>query len=87
MKTNCIRQKKMVMSELVEFLSLSNPLELCSDHFPNWLYQQGGIYKDPTVWIDGASPPQKHIFKNNMNLANSKIWPTQTLQRNSISML
>jgi hypothetical protein len=30
-----------VMSLLVEFSSLSNPLEVCSDHFTGWLGLQG----------------------------------------------
>jgi hypothetical protein len=54
----------------VEFLSSSNPLELCSGHFITWLYQPEGIIKDPTVWLVGARPQPKLIFKNNMNLKN-----------------
>ncbi len=55
----------LVMHELVEFVSLSNPLELCSDHFHARLCQPAGIIKDPSVWLDGAGPPPKYIFKNN----------------------
>jgi hypothetical protein len=46
------------MSKLVKFLSLSNPLELCSHHFSSRLHRPVGIIKDPTVWLDGAIPPQ-----------------------------
>ncbi len=38
-----------VMSDMVKFLSLLNPLELCSGHFPSRLCQPGCISKDPTV--------------------------------------
>ncbi len=61
------------MSKLVKFLSLSNLLELCSDHFPSWLCKLRGVNKDPTVWLDGARPPPMYNFKNNMSLTNSKI--------------
>jgi hypothetical protein len=47
----------------VKFSSLSNPLELCSDHFIGQRCQPGGINKDPTIWIDGARLPLKYIFK------------------------
>ncbi len=46
------------MSELVEFSVF---------HLP------GGIIKDSSVWLDGARPPPKSVFKNNMSLTNSKI--------------
>jgi hypothetical protein len=39
--------------------NLSNPLELCLEHFTNLLCQPGGISKDPTVWLDGARPPPR----------------------------
>ncbi len=61
------------MSELVKLSSLSNPLELCSDHFSGQLCWSGGIKKDPTVWLDVALPPLKYDLKNNMNIANSNI--------------
>ena len=67
------------MSELVEFLNLSNLLELCLDQFPYWLCWLGGINKDPTVWLDGTRPPPKYAIKNNMGSMNTKIWPTETL--------
>ncbi len=54
------------MPEFVKFLNLSNPSELCSDHFPGWLCWPGGINKDPTVWLDGARPPPEHIFKDQL---------------------
>jgi hypothetical protein len=62
-----------VMSEFVKFFSLSNPSELCSDHFHTWLCQPGGINKDPTSWLDGATPPPKYVFRNIINLTNWKI--------------
>jgi hypothetical protein len=37
-----------------------------------------GINKDPPVWLDGARPPPKYVFKNNMSWMNSKIEPTLT---------
>ncbi len=61
------------MSEFVEFLSLSNPSELCSENFPDWLCQPEDINKDQTVWLDGARPPPKYVFNNNISLTNSKI--------------
>ncbi len=45
-----------VMSVLVKFLSLSNPLEPGSDHFTGRLSQPRGLNKDPIVWLDGARP-------------------------------
>jgi hypothetical protein len=68
----------LVMSGLVKFLSLSNSLELCSDHFPSWLCRPGGINKDPTVWPDGARP-SLYIFKNNFSWTNLQIWSAWTL--------
>jgi hypothetical protein len=41
-----------VMSDMVKFLSLLNPLELCSGHFPSRLHQPGCIKNDPTVRVD-----------------------------------
>jgi len=38
-------------------------LELGSDHFHNCLHQPGGINRDPTVWLDGARPHPKYVFK------------------------
>ncbi len=64
---------EVVISELVKFFCLSNPLELRSDHFPAGLCRSWGIKKDPTIWLDGARPPPKYVFKNFMCLANSKI--------------
>ncbi len=32
-----------------------------------------GLNKDPTLLLNGARPPPKYVFKNNMSLANSKI--------------
>jgi hypothetical protein len=64
---------KLVTSELVEFLSLSNPMELCSNNFPSWFHRPGGINKDPTAWLVGARPPDTYIFKNNISWPNSKI--------------
>ncbi len=55
----------LTVSELVKFLSLSNPLELCSDLFPRRLCRPVGISKDQTVWLDGARPPPRYVFKNN----------------------
>ncbi len=49
---------------------MSNSLELCTYHFPGWLRWPGGINKDPTVWVDGARPPNKYVFKNNISLTN-----------------
>jgi hypothetical protein len=43
------------MSELVEFLSLSNQLELCSVYFK-------GMNKDRIVWLDGGRPIQQCFF-------------------------
>jgi hypothetical protein len=42
------------------------------------LWQPGDFNMDPTVGIDGARPPPKYIFKDNMSLTNSKILPVQT---------
>jgi hypothetical protein len=52
-----------VMSELVNFLSLSNPLELLSDHFLCQITLLGGIYKDFSIWLDGARPPPELRFQ------------------------
>ncbi len=37
--------------------SLSNPLELCSDHFHGQHCRPGVLYKDPADWPAGARPP------------------------------
>jgi hypothetical protein len=68
------------MFEFVEFLSLSNPLELCSDHFSGWQSWPGGTNEDLTFWLDAARLPPKYVLKNNISSKYSKIWPTQTLQ-------
>jgi hypothetical protein len=39
-----------------------------------------GINKDPTIWLDRARPPPKYVSRYNINLTNSKIRPTLTLQ-------
>ena len=44
-----LSQKTLVMSVLVEFLSLSNPLELCLDYFSGLSCQPGAISKDTNV--------------------------------------
>ncbi len=62
----------MVMSELLKFLSLSNPSDLCSDLFIAKLCRPGVINKDPTVWLNGARPHPKYVYKNKMSLTNSK---------------
>ncbi len=62
-----------VISELIKFLSLSNPLELCSDCFPSRLCQRGGISKDPTVRLNGASEILNYIFINSMSSVHLKI--------------
>jgi hypothetical protein len=40
---------ELVLPKFVKFSSLSNPIELCSDHFPSQLCQLGYINEDPTV--------------------------------------
>ncbi len=57
--------------KFVKFLSLSNPTELCSDHFPGWQSLSGGINKDPTVWLEEDRQPPKYALINNMSLTNS----------------
>ncbi len=32
-----------------------------------------GFDKDPTIWLDGAGPTPKYVFKNNMSLTNSNL--------------
>jgi hypothetical protein len=61
-----VTKKVLRLSELVEFFSLSIQFDLCPDHFPGQLCRLGGINKDPTVRLDGARPPLKHIFKKRM---------------------
>ncbi len=68
-------QSNKKMSNLVEFVSLSNPFDQCSDHFIDWLCRPRGINKYPTVWLDGDRLLPKNIFKNNISLTNSKIRP------------
>jgi hypothetical protein len=46
--------------------SLSNPSELCSDHFPSRFCQPGVLNKDPTVWLDGARPPPISLIYNSI---------------------
>jgi hypothetical protein len=60
------------LSNLVKVTSLSNPLEICSNHFPSWLSRQGCINKDPTLWLDWARPSPNDVLKNNMSSMNSK---------------
>ncbi len=59
-----------VMPKLAKFLCLSNPLELCSDHFSHQLCWPGGINKDNTIWQDGARRLPKYIFRNKISLSN-----------------
>jgi hypothetical protein len=40
-----LAQVSSVMSELVKFLSLSNPLKVCSHHFPGRLFASASINK------------------------------------------
>jgi hypothetical protein len=42
-------QATTVGPKMVEFLSLSNDSEPCSDHFTGWLCQSGGLNKDATI--------------------------------------
>ncbi len=37
--------------------SLSNPLELCSDHSPGQHGQPGALHNDPTNGLDGVRQP------------------------------
>ncbi len=67
----------MDMSEFVKFLILSNPLELCSVHFPTFRGKGTSINKDPTVWPDRARPLPEYAFKTNMSLKSSKIKPME----------
>ncbi len=67
------------MSHLVKIFSLPNPLEPCSDYFAGWLCKPGSMHKYLTVWLVGARQPLRYVFKNNISLTKSKIWPTQTL--------
>jgi hypothetical protein len=60
----CNLDKSMVIHVFFESIGA-----IRSYHFAS----QGGINKDPTVWLDGARPPPKYIFKNNMSSTNSKI--------------
>jgi hypothetical protein len=71
-----VKAQKMVMSNVFNFFRWSNPLELCSDHFPSRLHHQGDVNKDAMVLLDGARPPHKYAFNNNKSLMNSKIQPT-----------
>jgi hypothetical protein len=61
----------LVMSKLAKFLSLSNPLELCSHHFPSRLHRSGGTNEDPVVWLDGARPPNKYSLEIVMSVTES----------------
>jgi hypothetical protein len=75
LKNNMSSTNLKVMPDLVKFLSLSNPLELCSDNFSDQLCQPGGFNKDLPVGLDGARPPPMYIKKNNMSLTNLKVMP------------
>jgi hypothetical protein len=62
-----------LISKLIKFSSLSNVLQLCSDHFPIRLCQTGGIIMDTAVWLDEARPPPKYVYKSIMSVMKSKI--------------
>jgi hypothetical protein len=64
---------KTVMSKLIKFSSLLNPLELRSDHFASLQNLSGGINEDPTDLLDVAKQPPNYVFKNNLSLTNSTI--------------
>jgi hypothetical protein len=32
-------------------------------HFSTWLSQPGVLNKDPTVWLDGDTPPPSYVSK------------------------
>jgi len=57
----------MVMSVLVKFLSLSNPLELCSDHFPTGFARNGILVRILLFRYMELGHPPKYIFKNNVS--------------------
>ncbi len=40
----------------------SNPLELCSNHFPVSFAGQGVLNRDPAVWLDGARHPLEQKY-------------------------
>jgi hypothetical protein len=48
---------------MANFLSLSSPLELRSDHIPIWLQQPGGINKDPLFGKVELDQPKVHFQK------------------------
>jgi hypothetical protein len=52
------------MPEFVKFLSLLNPLELCSVYFTSCLFWPWHINNDPTISLDGARPPPKCVLNN-----------------------
>jgi hypothetical protein len=53
LQKRCLPWLLVLHNKLVKFLSLLNPLELCSDHFQG---QQRGINKDPSILLHGARP-------------------------------
>jgi hypothetical protein len=63
-----------LISKLIKFSSLSNVLQLCSDHFLIRFCQTGGIIMDPAVWLDEARPPPpKYVYKSIMSVMKTKI--------------
>jgi len=43
-------------------------MELCSNHYPTRPSGQGVLNEGPTVWLDGARPPQISLI---VSLTNS----------------
>jgi hypothetical protein len=71
-----IHQKSLAIPKVVEISSFSNPLEIVLDDFPTRVCQPAlliTVNKDTTVWVDGARPPSRYVFKNNISLMSSKI--------------
>ncbi len=44
------------MSKSVKLWVFQLDLELCSDNLSSWLCYPGRLYKDCTIWLDGARP-------------------------------
>jgi hypothetical protein len=61
------------MSELVQFLSLANPVSKLQITFPAGFADQAVCIRMlATLWLDGAEPPP-YYFLNSLKLANSKL--------------
>ncbi len=67
---NVVMPSVIRLSVMVTCLGWSNPLELCSEDFPDRLCLFGVSIRILLFWLDEAKLLPKYIFNNNMSAMN-----------------